>query len=64
MMFERPWAQKQMKIGVIGFANCCEMGRPIAANLLRAGHVVVVYDRTLARAASLEASGGPRGTKG
>jgi 3-hydroxyisobutyrate dehydrogenase-like beta-hydroxyacid dehydrogenase len=43
-----------MKIGVIGIGK---MGRPIAANLLKAGHSVVVYNRTLARAASLEANG-------
>lgn len=43
-----------MKIGVIGMG---EMGRPIAANLLKAGHSVVVYNRTLARAANLEANG-------
>jgi 3-hydroxyisobutyrate dehydrogenase-like beta-hydroxyacid dehydrogenase len=47
-------AQKHMKIGMIGIG---EMGRPIAANLLKAGHSVVVYNRTLARAASLEANG-------
>jgi 3-hydroxyisobutyrate dehydrogenase-like beta-hydroxyacid dehydrogenase len=43
-----------MKTGVIGIGK---MGRPIAANLLKAGHSVVVYNRTLARAASLEANG-------
>lgn len=43
-----------MKIGVIGIGA---MGRPIAANLLKAGHSVVVYNRTLARAADLQASG-------
>jgi len=42
-----------MNIGVIRIG---EMGRPIAANLLKAGHSVVVYNRTLACAASLEAS--------
>jgi 3-hydroxyisobutyrate dehydrogenase-like beta-hydroxyacid dehydrogenase len=43
-----------MRIGVIGIGA---MGRPIAANLLAAGYSVVVYNRTLARAASLEANG-------
>lgn len=36
-----------MKIGFIGLGN---MGRPIAANLIEAGHEVTLYNRTRARA--------------
>src|SRR5579885_1814035 len=43
-----------MRIGVIGLGI---MGAPMARNLLRAGHAVVVYGRTRARVAELLAAG-------
>lgn len=43
-----------MKIGVAGLGP---MGTPMAANLLRAGHEVAVWNRTPGRAASLVAAG-------
>src|SRR5579885_3575831 len=43
-----------MRIGVIGLGI---MGAPMARNLLRAGHAVVVYGRTRARVAALLAAG-------
>jgi len=43
-----------MKIGVIGIGA---MERPIAENLLKAGHSVAVYNRTLAHAEQLRSSG-------
>lgn len=43
-----------MNIGFIGLGN---MGRGIAENLLKAGHTLVVYNRTRARAEALAARG-------
>jgi len=43
-----------MKVGWIGLGN---MGQPMARNLLKAGHELVVYNRTRSRADSLEAEG-------
>jgi 3-hydroxyisobutyrate dehydrogenase-like beta-hydroxyacid dehydrogenase len=43
-----------MKVAFIGLGN---MGAPMAANLRRAGHELVVYNRTPARAAPLAAQG-------
>jgi 3-hydroxyisobutyrate dehydrogenase-like beta-hydroxyacid dehydrogenase len=43
-----------MKVGFIGLGN---MGAPMAANLLRAGHELVVYNRTPSRAEPLAAEG-------
>jgi 3-hydroxyisobutyrate dehydrogenase-like beta-hydroxyacid dehydrogenase len=43
-----------MKIGFVGLGN---MGAAIAANLLRAGHDVVVWNRSAAKAAPLVAAG-------
>jgi 3-hydroxyisobutyrate dehydrogenase-like beta-hydroxyacid dehydrogenase len=42
---------------VIGFVGIGNMGRPMAANLLKAGYPVRVWDRTSARAAALAAQG-------
>src|ERR1700746_2060743 len=42
---------------VIGFVGLGNMGQPMAANLLKAGYSVRVWDRTLARAAALAAQG-------
>lgn len=43
-----------MKVGFIGLGN---MGLPMAANLLKAGHELTVYNRTAAKAQSLEDKG-------
>ena len=43
-----------MKLGFIGLGG---MGRPMAENLLRAGHELVVYNRTRARAEPFEEQG-------
>jgi 3-hydroxyisobutyrate dehydrogenase-like beta-hydroxyacid dehydrogenase len=43
-----------MKIGFIGLGN---LGAPIAANLLEAGHALVVYNRTASRMEPLVAKG-------
>ena len=43
-----------MKVGFIGLGN---MGGPMAANLLKAGHEVTVYNRTRAKAEPLVAQG-------
>jgi 3-hydroxyisobutyrate dehydrogenase-like beta-hydroxyacid dehydrogenase len=43
-----------MKVGFIGLGN---MGGPMAANLLRAGHELVVYNRTANRAGPLASQG-------
>jgi 3-hydroxyisobutyrate dehydrogenase-like beta-hydroxyacid dehydrogenase len=43
-----------MRVGFIGLGH---MGRGMAANLLRAGHQVAVYNRTPGRSAELEAAG-------
>lgn len=40
-----------MRVGVIGTGA---MGRPIAVNCLAAGHSVIVYNRTRARADELQ----------
>jgi 3-hydroxyisobutyrate dehydrogenase-like beta-hydroxyacid dehydrogenase len=42
---------------VIGFVGLGNMGHPMAANLLKAGYSVRVWDRTAARAAELAAQG-------
>ncbi len=41
----------------IGFIGMGIMGRPMARNLLRAGHAVTVYNRTASRSRELEAEG-------
>jgi 3-hydroxyisobutyrate dehydrogenase-like beta-hydroxyacid dehydrogenase len=43
-----------MKVGFIGLGH---MGSGMAANLLKAGHQVTVYNRTLAKVESLVAQG-------
>ncbi|HEV2352142.1 MAG TPA: NAD(P)-dependent oxidoreductase [Terriglobia bacterium] len=43
-----------MKVGWIGLGN---MGLPMARNLLKAGHEVIVYNRTRSRAELLQADG-------
>jgi 3-hydroxyisobutyrate dehydrogenase-like beta-hydroxyacid dehydrogenase len=43
-----------MKVGFIGLGS---MGLPMAANLLRAGHELVVYNRTPSRAEALAKQG-------
>lgn len=43
-----------MKVGWIGLGN---MGLPMARNLLKAGHEVIVYNRTRSRAESLQSDG-------
>ena len=43
-----------MKVGFIGLGN---MGSGMAANLLKAGHTLTVYNRTAARAEALVAQG-------
>lgn len=43
-----------MKVGFVGLGN---MGSPIARNLLKAGHEVHAYNRTLSRAEALGADG-------
>jgi 3-hydroxyisobutyrate dehydrogenase-like beta-hydroxyacid dehydrogenase len=43
-----------MKLGFIGLGN---MGMPIARNLLRAGHQLIVWNRTRDRAVELQADG-------
>jgi 3-hydroxyisobutyrate dehydrogenase-like beta-hydroxyacid dehydrogenase len=43
-----------MKVGFIGLGN---MGRPMARNLVRAGHELVVYNRTRSRADELAREG-------
>src|SRR4030095_5849578 len=47
-----------MRVGVIGLGI---MGAPVARNLLRAGHAVVVHTRTRARAEAVLAAGETRG---
>src|SRR6266480_3142108 len=42
---------------VIGFVGLGNMGQPMAANLLKAGYALRVWDRTAARAAALVAQG-------
>src|SRR5690242_20145755 len=42
----------------VGFVGLGIMGRPMAENLIRAGHPLVVFNRTGARAAALGALGG------
>lgn len=43
-----------MKVGFIGLGN---MGMPMARNLIRAGHELIVYNRTRSRAEELQADG-------
>jgi len=43
-----------MRVGVIGIGK---MGEPIALNLLKSGHSVIVYNRTPARAEALRSAG-------
>ena len=43
-----------MKVGLIGLGN---MGSGMAANLLKAGHELVVYNRTASKAQALVAQG-------
>jgi 3-hydroxyisobutyrate dehydrogenase-like beta-hydroxyacid dehydrogenase len=43
-----------MKVGFIGLGN---MGRPMARNLIKAGHEVTVYNRTRSRAEEMAAEG-------
>ena len=43
-----------MKVGFIGLGN---MGSGMAANLLKAGHALTVYNRTPAKAEALVAKG-------
>jgi 3-hydroxyisobutyrate dehydrogenase-like beta-hydroxyacid dehydrogenase len=43
-----------MKVGFIGLGA---MGRPMASNLLKAGHELIVYNRTSSRAAELARAG-------
>src|SRR4051794_31814923 len=49
-----------MKVGFIGLGN---MGSAMAANLLRAGHEVTVYNRTASKAKPLIDQGAKLGTK-
>lgn len=44
-----------MQVGFIGLGN---MGSGMAANLLKAGHALTVYNRTPAKAEALVAEGG------
>ena len=48
-----------MKVGWIGLGN---MGQPMARNLLKAGHELVVYNRTRSRADSLKVEGASMAT--
>nr|WP_287758617.1 NAD(P)-dependent oxidoreductase [Acidiphilium sp.] len=50
-------ASSSMKLGFIGLG---QMGTGMAANLLKAGHEVVAYNRTAAKAAALERLGARR----
>lgn len=43
-----------MKVGFIGLGN---MGSPIARNLIEAGHILTVYNRTRSRAEQLQTAG-------
>ena len=43
-----------MDVGFIGLGN---MGAPMALNLIKAGHRVVVYNRTRSKAGALAAKG-------
>ncbi len=43
-----------MKIAFLGLGN---MGTPMAHNLIRAGHQVTVWNRTLSKAEALRADG-------
>lgn len=45
---------KEMKVGFIGLGN---MGQPMARNLVRAGHELIVYNRTRSRAEELQKEG-------
>ncbi|MEJ2749881.1 MAG: NAD(P)-binding domain-containing protein, partial [Anaerolineae bacterium] len=50
-----------MKIGYIGLGN---MGAPMACNLVKAGHDVIVYDLEPAKIESVVASGARAGESG
>jgi 3-hydroxyisobutyrate dehydrogenase-like beta-hydroxyacid dehydrogenase len=52
--------QKDVERPTIGFIGLGAMGGPMAANLLRAGYAVVVFDTNPARVAECEAKGGHR----
>jgi 3-hydroxyisobutyrate dehydrogenase-like beta-hydroxyacid dehydrogenase len=54
------WQSKGGKRVEIGFIGLGTMGEPMARNLLRAGHLLKVYNRTLGRAESLVALGATR----
>jgi len=43
-----------MKVGFIGLGN---MGKAMARNLIKAGHTVIVYNRTRSRAEELQGDG-------
>src|SRR5256714_6810879 len=45
---------KQMKVGFIGLGN---MGSAMARNLIKAGHALVIYNRTRSRAEELQPLG-------
>ncbi len=47
-------SKKEVSLGFIGLGN---MGLPIAANLLKAGYQLRVYNRTASKAGPLIASG-------
>ncbi|NNG19200.1 NAD(P)-binding domain-containing protein [Naumannella sp. ID2617S] len=47
-----------MRIGFIGLGR---MGEPMASNLVRAGHDVIVWNRTIAAAQRLTALGADKG---
>ena len=49
-----PRIHNRMKIAFLGLGN---MGTPMARHLLKAGHEVTVWNRTLSKAAELQASG-------
>ena len=53
-MFESRGWNKGMKIGFVGLGT---MGRPMALNLLKAGHELRVYNRTREKMTSLVAEG-------
>ena len=50
-----------MNVGFVGTGN---MGRPMAANILKAGHQMTVYDLSAEATAPLERAGATRATAG
>ena len=48
-----------MNVGFVGTGN---MGRPMAANILKAGHQMTVYDLSAEATAPLERAGATRAT--